>query len=893
MIDKKFLMLYNFFFNKETKKYETYKYDFNKSPEENSKEARQNLVLDIYRNIWGNPKVRDQVFSPGNYDTLKKTGYEQKIMNDVSLLQSWQKYKKINSSEEIVESLSKASLKELKNFLNDYEKPMDPLSLKTFEYYHNQNMVGAANIGIYANNTSNQAKRQGLNFVINTTEDFYINWNDNNYHSLSNINEVRSNTRITKNCAEFNAASVDNVKDPVLALLNQYPNVAFVACTMLDLGMDIKTIGAFFNIPCIKEYIQKTQKLPLLKYDDSAIIDLLYKWAIEQQTKSLNTQSTSTAFKKAIEDAVNKGFTNKSNSNTKDLNIAITNFTLKKNKLSEKDIIDFVEQFAYATVMFNNITKVGESVKVLTQIARGDSPNGKIKNNFGEALNQVQNIAAYELQENETDSIFYNSKDAIQQLVGSPEGRKGLFKNKQILNNDTDVNEYVQLLQSSLNDIFKNINDPEYKKLLAGDRVFMATQLGITEAPNLIFNSLFNEDLNTLPNLLQNTIFANSPSNNVKASTIDDIIRQYLVYKLSGTKLLGNDNEHTYQEKRDYYLYTFPLKFLKMQISKEYKDIFSLPILNKLTVINGQIMFKNVGRITEMLRAQLEQNFTSLLYMNDKSRQLALDLFKYSYYLDGLQFTPNSYNQFFTTEFFKAIPEYEEALRESTTMEDSNFINQFYLNNLNNLTLQKVVIDSKNWLDTSGDRIAVPLSKAIIKQSLTRRVKESSPKDYLLIGYRDNNGKIHYNTYVTTNKLLALNNGKYAYEYVKIPEYQSTKINNNNIVYYNRNATAREILDYKPNKEREALFNDMSTSEMKNMIRQNEKEEAIINENFDTEQVIYNEEEMSKMMEADQAFAAYASTFEEMEESSQELAEKYNSKENLEKEGLNPCIQPN
>jgi hypothetical protein len=891
-IDKKFLMLYNFFFNEKTKKYETYKYDFSKSPEENSRESRQNLVLDIYRGIWGNVKVRDQVFSPGNYDTLKKTGYEQKILNSSELIASWQKYKKVTSAQEIEESLSKASLKELKKFLDEYEIQADPLSLKTFEYYHNQNMVGAANIGIYANNTSNQAKRQGLKFIINTNEDFNIKWNNNEYSSLSDIQEKGGNNRITKNCAEFNAASVDNVKDPVLALLNQYPDVAFVACTMLDLGFDIKSIGAFFNIPAISNYIKENQSLPSLKFNETAILNLLTDWALSlRDSIQARGVEISKDFKDKVEKAISTGLKDKSISITKDLNIAIADFTLKKNNLSEQELIDFVMRFAYPMLMFNNITKVGESVKTLTQIARGDSPNGRVKNSFGESLNQIQNIAAYELQENNTDSIFYNSLDAIKQLVGSPEGRKGLLDNKKELNNDDDVNSYVQLLQNSLNSVFEDIDNPKGKQLLAGDRVFTATQLGITEAPNLIFNSLFQEDLSTLPKLLQNTIFANATNCNVSPAIINEVIKQYLVYKLSGTRLLGNDDTHTYQEKRDYYLYTFPLKFLKMQISDKYKDIFALPILNKLTVINGQIVFKNSGRMTDILRNQLEQNFTSLLYMNDESRQLALDLFKYSYYLDGLQFTPNSYNQFFTTEFFKAIPEYEETLRKTTNMEDMNFINQFYLNNLKSLPLTRIIITKKNYLDSNGNKIMIPLLKKTIKQSLTKKVKDSSPKDFLLIGEKNPRGTISYNYYVTTNKLIDLNNGKYAYEYVKIPSYERTKLNDNEIIYYNKNATGREILDYTPNRDKENLFNATSTSEFKNMIRQNEKEEAIIDDNFDTEQALYDEDAMSAIASMDQAFIDFAEAYEEAEEASKEVKEKYNSKENLDKEGLNPCVK--
>ena len=84
--------------------------------------------------------------------------------------------------------------------------------------------------------------------------------------------------RISKNCANFSAASVDNVKDPVLADLMQNTQTANIAGFMLRAGMSVEEIGLLFSQPLVRRCITETGGLKKLgSYKD--IIDKYSTWA--------------------------------------------------------------------------------------------------------------------------------------------------------------------------------------------------------------------------------------------------------------------------------------------------------------------------------------------------------------------------------------------------------------------------------------------------------------------------------------------------------------------------------------------------------------------------------------------------------------------------------------
>ena len=87
-------------------------------------------------------------------------------------------------------------------------------------------MTGGKLVGIYANNTSMQTKYQTSDLALKDNYAFYFN--GVKFKSLHDIKTVRNGIEyyISKNCGYFQAASVDNVKDPVVANLMQNEKTA-------------------------------------------------------------------------------------------------------------------------------------------------------------------------------------------------------------------------------------------------------------------------------------------------------------------------------------------------------------------------------------------------------------------------------------------------------------------------------------------------------------------------------------------------------------------------------------------------------------------------------------------------------------------------------------------
>lgn len=108
------------------------------------------------------------------------------------------------------------SLEVLDKAVEDTKKQLDPLSPSTQLFLHNQNMTGGALIGVYANHNANHALMQHTDLGISELGSFTFDG-----ENIRKLNQVKNknNDFISKNNSGFLAASVDNVKDPVLAEL--------------------------------------------------------------------------------------------------------------------------------------------------------------------------------------------------------------------------------------------------------------------------------------------------------------------------------------------------------------------------------------------------------------------------------------------------------------------------------------------------------------------------------------------------------------------------------------------------------------------------------------------------------------------------------------------------
>ena len=473
-----------------------------------------------------------------------------------------------------------------------------------------------------------QAKFQGSGLAIKSQYQFTMNGRkiDRLDETISKLGE-----RISKNCANFSAASVDNVKDPVLADLLQNTQTANIAGFMLRAGMSIQEIGLMFTQPIVKDCILTEGSLiKLNKYIKAAIEELGDNGGSIDLGKALIHDFTS-------EELIMNSVGN-----------------LYIDDMSNQQFLDHLSSNIRAALLMRSIANMASDLSALTKISRADSPNGAVATSIAGAKIQTQNVNMYEI----------NSKKPTFHLTGT----QNIMKNDYIT---------PDMSKDAMREKLMNHKMPMLQAFYS---------LGI-ELANKTIAPYFTQT-NHYTDAMVNIIFTNSKYDAVPDEKFSKILNTFynelIEFGLTKTKLFGDDGTHTYDEKRDYYLYEYPKEFTKVAANNP--EIFNkLNAIRKMKVENNNIVMSRSGRLTAMMRESLMRDFDTLLYMGPEAQKLAIDLFMYSFYKEGLKFGPNSFGTFFSTAFLNSFPEFVMALRQMKyDMQQGTyfdrFLPQFYAN---------------------------------------------------------------------------------------------------------------------------------------------------------------------------------------------------------------------
>lgn len=748
--------------NKEKYEYETpkvrkVKYDIGKLPQEQTgspalqRKKRNNMLIDIAWGILTNPDTAEKIHNPGSFDKAKIAARIASIISDPVLLSNFVDDKGERNPEKVAQLLLKMSregeLEELDSFIKKYKVERSQLTVDTFIYNHRQNMTGAALIGMYANNTSMQAKYQSTGLSIKDDYIFFINKELRGGKPIQSLHDIMSplGERISKNCANFSAASVDNVKDPVLADLMQNTHTANITGFMLRAGMSIEEIGLLFSQPIVRQCISDTGSLE----------------SLGDYIRGLKT-------------------TLKNNGGGFDTAIQLHDFTSEElmmnvlnehRDLTEEEYNDHLAHQIQAGLLMEHIVKIAKDLSDLTKISRADSPNGAISTSIAGAKNQSQAVNLY----------MRRAKSKKFTLTGVDE---------------SIMNDYISLDMDTAT---------MREKLLRSKMPLLQAfySLGIELGPKLMGEDSY--FIHTLPYVdsLVEQLYDNSPHGIVEDTVLNKFYSELVEFGLSKTRLLGDDGDSTFDEKRDYYLYDFPKVY--MTILANNPDIAKLGIFKKLEVKDGSIIMKKSGRLTPMMRDSLMRDFDILIndIDNPTAQKLAIDLFMYSYYKDGFKFGPNSFGTLFSSNFIASFPEFIEALRElryniQAGTYFKEFLPQFYANHWRENLVPVVSFDpTGNRVIKSGDNLYVS-SKLVINRNLFE--KFGVIKSYPLIAYEEESnqdGEI-----ITTTSLYTIvldGSGRVTYEpAIEFTNSQKGKRG----VKYNANMTTAEMANVTTPNER-------------------------------------------------------------------------------------------
>lgn len=616
-------------------RYEKVKYNHKKTYLENNRAARNNYLLDIRLSILKNKDSALNFFNPSNFESLKKDTDVVMIVRDHKLLKQYMLDKGIKSGDyqKAYKALRNESLKYLKNFLAKYKEKNPLLSPITFMRNHNQNMTGGKLVGIYANNTSMQTKYQTSDLALKDNYAFYFNGVQ--FKSLHDIKTVRDGVEyyISKNCGYFQAASVDNVKDPVVANLMQNEKTAHITGFMLRLGMLPSEIALFFSQDEVMYNIQtkgeiSAKSLTQIINRQIEYYKKNYGIKVDQETKpDYNYTSEELAESIALKNELRETVSGTQNEQEKQERIK---------QFGEEKLLKTATTEIMYLKKFLDIINLAEQLRPSVNISRADSPNGAIDITLAGANAQQIAVEKWQEKTKQKDFPFVGADKIVNNDLSEKNGQ---------IRPDLSKEELFKILSSDENQV-KRLQAFYTLGIDNGVKAFKHYFLSQSDAAQRVSKELrdsIDGDYNTEP-LLQN------------------LYKSLITWQLSKTKLFGDDERMTYEQKRDYYLYKFPDQFIKFRDS--HPDLFFSGVLSLLQVKNGRIQIERSGRITPSVRETLQNSFDQLMYSTDPEViNFAQDLFMYSYYLDGFYFGPNSYGAFFSSNFLLNFTEILDTLR--------------------------------------------------------------------------------------------------------------------------------------------------------------------------------------------------------------------------------------
>lgn len=667
--------------NKEKYRLDTYKirkvkYDFNKTPQENSLEARNNLMIDMMWGVLTNTDTASKILNPGGFNYQKKaariisilsSSYESDLKRDLNI-----------SDGSIITKLLSMDLKELDRLTEKTKKRLDPISPRTQVQLHQQNMTGAKLIGIYANHNANHALMQHTELGLDVENGSFI-LNGKRLISLHNImNEDKE--FISKNNAGFLAASVDNVKDPVLADINQNTFTADASMLLSRLGYNPIEIGLLMTQPIVMDitqtYFRESREG---KNKDTVIDEVLIEYKKKAAMMEEITYDNYKSNDFLIEDLAN--------------NILIAKEMtgiISANQTSDYSKVEFYKKQVAVGFLFKRIMRTADSLGKLVQATRSDTQGGAAGPTIADTKLKIQKVQDF-LKDIEENDKF--------PLVGAG-----------VISDDISFNE--------------DINDIR-EQLLTSKLPFLQAfyTLGLKQSEKMLskyfpqFTESFDEVINTLRSMTK--------TGRLDVKTMNSIYNDLLAYIMSSTDFFGTEIDWSSisengvpmkiitdsTNKRKDFINNFPTYFKGVVANNE--DIADLEFIKRLRIIRANdnnpvdtVVFKNVGQLSPTLRERYMRDWASLLYMsNPEAQKLALNLFRYSFYRNGFAFGPNTFIHLAPVAVRSAVPEYIETLRSLLISEDdySDFVEQYVYNHLDNRKLVPEIPDDASTLFRGED----------------------------------------------------------------------------------------------------------------------------------------------------------------------------------------------
>lgn len=552
-------------------------YDCNKTPYQNNRVARNNMLLNIIQQRLQDKETLDERITPGGFTNASKHAREMRELFDG----------KIDASNVDGTNLSlnigKVS-KSITDSTPDPEPNYDPTDPYTILKYNQLNQIAGKLIGIFANQNANAALAslvQELKLKNPIKFGSLINEKDNNIGANLLINKfkLKDGTVIDTSLtvAELLAASVDAVKDPVLNYLNLNTLTSTAGSLLARLGYSTRDIGLLFNQPIVKDACEYAFNKNVSL--EQAFGEIYTKHCSQKDVNEINKSRTRKESANNLLDSDRLAFT-----------IANTyNESFKKAGIKNDD--EYHKQQAQVMFLMKDILKAASDLNKFVQATRFTASNS-VGSTAGDLYNQQQRVSNYlkDIEEDKTTITIRlnNTIKAGDMVMNKPINDKVGINLTDMDNFDDNAEKYLAAVRNNpfayeqvmyemnkqMLEVLGNYYPYEtttYKNLRT--KLTSFTKTGVL-SPETI-NKIHSDFLVYLVNKYSNgsgPFNSDSPAINIKGENVyyyEETVNGKKVYKVLNGEDAINEFKTEHPKKkinplsnRDYFLKVFPTELL-------------------------------------------------------------------------------------------------------------------------------------------------------------------------------------------------------------------------------------------------------------------------------------------------------------------------------------------
>lgn len=610
-------------------------YDFSKSPLDNTRAARNNMLIKLIQERLMDYETFEQRYTPGGFANASKAA---RTLRELLF----------GNLEGIVSRGTvdfNALAERAKDSKSDPEPNYDPSDPMTIITYNQQNQVAGKLIGIFANQNTNHAFSSLMSeFTLKDPIRFAG-------HSYNDLLHAPKGIDVDLNVAEFLAASVDAVKDPVLNFLNLNTITADAGAVLARIGYTTQEIGLLFNQPIIKEICEYS-------FNNGVTADM----AMREVVKNYMGDDTESPKANPDEDfSINKLALNIVN----DRVMREQGKNAMDNQSFKADQLKVAELFSQIQTVAGDISQFVTSSKFTASNAVGST--------FGDLYSQQMKVKNYIdkfVVKNGKNALFVNMK--VTDIIDSP------------ITNNTN-------LQGS--------NQEYLKSLIENPLAYEQAMYDMNRRASMLLNSYYPYNTPSYSGA-RNRLAELTKSNFLDADTINSIHSDMLVYMLSQQEDSLFNGEMPTKDgipAREYYTKHFAKEVFNTLESNP--DLKPLPLFQYMQFVTNEktgdisMNVQGIGGLAPYQKDELKESWAELLKAEP---DLARDLFMYNFYKLGFTFSPLAFMNLAPTELKLAI---KVGRKWDSSANDGNgaWVERSYVDFLNDVKEGTVTANSEKF----------------------------------------------------------------------------------------------------------------------------------------------------------------------------------------------------